>query len=75
MLVAVLSFYSLRIYICWPRPPIQVPSASILPRSLPAGIAKLFASDCEALAKAGSCRHFGGVIGPEAEGIGAGVAV
>jgi hypothetical protein len=39
------------------------------------GIAKLFASDCEALAKAGSCRHFGGVIGPEAEGIGAGVAV
>ena len=35
------------------------------------GIAKLFASDCEALAKAGSCRHFGGVIGPEVEGIGA----
>ena len=39
------------------------------------GIAKLLGSDCEGLAKAVSCRHFGGVICPEAEGIVAGVAV
>ena len=39
------------------------------------GIAKLLAVACEALEKAGLCRHFGGVIGPEAERIAAGVAV
>ncbi len=39
------------------------------------GIAKLLAAACEALEKAGLCRHFGGVIGPEAECIAAGVAV
>ncbi len=39
------------------------------------GIAKLLAAACEALEKAGLCRHFGGVIGPEAERIAAGVAV
>ena len=41
----------------------------------PPGIAKLLAVACEALEKAGLCRHFGGVIGPEAERIAAGVAV
>jgi hypothetical protein len=39
------------------------------------GIAKLLVADCKALARVGSCRHFGGVIGPEVERIGAGVAV
>ncbi len=39
------------------------------------GIAKLLAAACEALEKTGLCRHFGGVIGPEAERIAAGVAV
>ncbi len=39
------------------------------------GIAKLLATDCEALEKAGSCFHFGGVCGPESERIVAGVAV
>jgi hypothetical protein len=38
-------------------------------------IAKLLASECEALAKAGLCRYFCGVIGPEAECIGAGATV
>lgn len=40
-----------------------------------AGIAKLFAPGCEVLVKTSSCRHFGGVISPEPEGIVAGVAV
>lgn len=39
------------------------------------GIAKLLAPACEVWPKVGSCRHFGGIIGPEAKGIGAGVAV
>ncbi len=39
------------------------------------GIAKLLVADCEALAKVELCCHFGSVIGPEAERIGAGVAV
>ncbi len=38
-------------------------------------IAKLLASDCGALAKAGSCGRFGGVVGPKAERVGSGVAV
>jgi hypothetical protein len=37
-----------------------------------AGIAKLLTADCEALEKAGSCRHFGGVFGPVAERIAVG---
>ncbi|SDY88384.1 Phage integrase family protein, partial [Lentibacter algarum] len=40
-----------------------------------AGIAKLLLAHCETLATVGSCRHFGGVIGPEVERISAGVAV
>jgi len=39
------------------------------------GIAKLLLAHCETLATVGSCRHFGGVIGPEVERISAGVAV
>jgi len=40
-----------------------------------AGIAKLLVADCETLAKVGLCCHFDSVIRPEAERIGAGVAV
>jgi hypothetical protein len=36
---------------------------------------KLLSITCEAFKKAGLCRQFGGVIGPEAERIAAGVAV
>jgi len=39
--------------------------------AIPFGIAKLIAPDCEGLAKAGLCGHFIGVVGPEAESIGA----
>ena len=39
------------------------------------GIAKLLVADCETLAKVGLCCHFDSVIRPEAERIGAGVAV
>ncbi len=39
------------------------------------GIAKLFTAHREALAGVGSRGHFGCIIGPEAERIGAGVAV
>jgi hypothetical protein len=39
------------------------------------GIAKLLAPDCDALAKAGSCCHFSGVVSPKAERIGAGMTV
>jgi hypothetical protein len=49
------------------------PLIKLAPRMGPVGIAKLIASDCEGLAKAGLCGHFGGVVGPEAESIGAGV--
>jgi hypothetical protein len=41
----------------------------------PDGIAKLLAADFEASAKAGSCRHFGGVVRPETERIVTGVAI
>ena len=40
-----------------------------------AGIAKLFAAERKALAVVGSRGHFGCIIGPETERIGAGVAV
>ena len=39
------------------------------------GIAKLFAAERKALAVVGSRGHFGCIIGPETERIGAGVAV
>jgi len=39
------------------------------------GIAKLFTPACEGLVGAGSCCHLGGVVDPEGEGIGAGMAV
>ena len=39
------------------------------------GIAKLFTPACEGFVGAGSCYHLGGVVDPEGEGIGAGMAV
>lgn len=39
------------------------------------GIAKLLRVDCEGWAKAISCRHFSGIVGPEAECIVTGVTV
>ncbi|TCS59020.1 hypothetical protein EDD52_12350 [Primorskyibacter sedentarius] len=52
-----------------------VTSPSVPLESYRDGIAKLLLAGCEALASVGSCRHLGGVIGPEAECISAGVAV
>jgi len=55
-----------------PADPDNTPNPAEMP---PPGIAKLLLAHCETLATVGSCRHFGGVIGPEVERISAGVAV